>query len=338
MVDLDPQKQVRRRVPTLTNHADSVREIAPDVVNNFGSWSALKLIVHVATVNMYTTVISSYRDDWFYVDALAGSGVSVYGENGDCFLGSPILAARDASEQFTKMYFLEDSKNKAEALEQRLEAVFSGETGIDATRPAHGYEVIPGDSNVELRGVKSDMWEVAKRRGKDPSFNYLAFIDNQGLNLRWQGIEEITPTPHGDLLINFPSGDIVRTANHEDSEESMTEFYGTETWKEDTSREALLKAYQSRITGVERPTQVVTNVHSGTKNYQYDMIYATKDEADYVEAIEYVRDFVEKVDGEDVSKLIEIVNGNQDTLTDMLPEREDENDDEDGYQTGLNAF
>ena len=340
MVDLDPQKQVRRRVPTLTNHADEIRDICPDTVNNFGSWSALKLMVHVATVNMYTTVISSYRDDWFYIDALAGSGVSVYGEEGEeeCFLGSPVLAARDSAEQFTKMYFVEDCEEKANALERRLDAIFEGQTSIDVERPECGCDVTCADANSQLGEIKYDMWEVAQRGGKDPSFNYLSFIDNQGMNLLWRGIEEITPTPHGDLLINFPSGSINRPANQEESEEKMTEFYGTEIWKQDRTRNGLLDAYCRRLDGIERSSQVVTNIHSGRKNYQYDMIYATKEDAEYVQAIEYVRDFVEEVDGHDVEQLVDIVNGKQDTLIDLLPSQNGDDDSGEDGQTSLGEF
>lgn len=327
MVDLSPRDQVKKRVPTLTKHAEEVRAIEPDQVNSFGPWSALKLIVLVATVNMYTTVISSYRDDWFYVDALAGSGVSVYGDVEDCFLGSPILAAAHASEQFTKMYFIEAEKKKARALEKRLDAVFEGETPLDIERPECGYEVITGDANNKLPDVTRDMWATGKRYGKKASFNHLTFIDNQGLNLRWEGIENIAPEPHGDFLVNFPARDIIRSANHEDSEESMTEFYGSEIWKDDKTREGLLQAYLRRLNGIEKPRQVITNVHSGITNYEYDVIYATKQEGgNYIDAVEYVRDFVERVDGADVEQMLDVLRGDQATMETYLPEIEGDED------------
>jgi three-Cys-motif partner protein len=342
MTDLNPHDRLKEIVPTLTKHAEEIKQIQPDVVNDFGAWSALKLIVHATTVNMYTTVISSHRDDWFYVDALAGSGVSVHDGEGKCFHGSPVLAARDATEQFTKMYFIEQDDEKAQALRERLNAIFNGETHLDAEKPECGFEVVQGDANDELEYVRQDMWRVAERGGKDAYFNYLSFIDNQGLDVEWEGIEHITPTPHGDLLVNFPSKSITRPANSVDHEESMNDFYGSEIWTKDRSRDALLDAYCTRLTGVSRPTHVVTNVHSGKKDYHYDLIYATKEDAAYTEAIEYVRDFVEKVDGEDVEQVLDIVDGDQETLASLLPEQDnksdEDEDDDNGTQTGLGDF
>lgn len=324
MAELSPRDRVIQRVPTLTRYADDIRAIEPEIYNEFGTWSALKLIVLVATVDMYTTVISEHMDDWFYIDALAGSGVSVYGEAEDSFLGSPILAAMNASEPFTKMYFIEENDTKAEALKARLEAAFD-HPNLSISRPECGYSVYPGDANETLRRIVSDIWKVAKRSGQ-PSFNHLTFIDNQGLNLRWDGLRQLAPKPTGDFLINFPTSNVRRAANHEDSETALTEFYGGEMWKEAEGREGLLEAYQTRLSSVEKTEQVVTNIDSGTKNYHYDMIYATRETgggSDYINAIRYVREFVEAVDGADVEQMLQILRGDQSTMESFLPAEDD---------------
>jgi len=325
MPGLSPRERVKKRVPTLTRHAEDIREIESEVYNEFGTWSALKLIVHAATVNMYTTVISEHFDDWFYIDALAGSGVSVYGDEDESFLGSPLLAAKNASEPFTKMYFIEQDEDNAAALEKRLEAGFNG-SELELTPPECGWEVFVGDANKKLQQAISDMWRVAKRDGK-ANFNHLTFIDNQGLDLMWNGIRQLAPEPTGDLLINFPTSAVIRSAGHEDSRETLTDYYGSEAWRSASEKEELLNAYTRRLSSVEKTEQVVTNIDSGTKNYQYDMVYATRKTrggSDYINAIEYINDFVEAVDGADVEEMLQILRGDQMTMESFLPAQDDD--------------
>lgn len=334
MAGLSPRERVKERVPTLTRHAEDIRSVEPDVYNKFGTWSALKLIVHVATVNMYTTVISDHFNDWFYIDALAGSGVSVYGDADESFLGSPLLAAKNAAEPFTKMYFIEKNPENAAALEKRLDAAFNG-SDLQVTSPECGYEVYVGDANKKLQQVTRDMWSVAKRDGK-ANFNHLTFIDNQGLNLNWDGLEGLEDRATGDYLINFPTSNILRASGHKGSENAMTDYYGGDMWRPANGKDELLEAYTTRLSSLEKTEQVVTNIDSGTKNYQYDMIYATRKTrggSDYINAIEYINRFVEAVDGADIEDMLQILRGDQMTMESFLPKQ-----DEDDPQSRLVEF
>ncbi|MGQ5515691.1 three-Cys-motif partner protein TcmP [Halococcus saccharolyticus] len=327
---------MKDRVEDLRDNADELKGVAPNQFNEFGPWSALKLILHAATTNMYTKVISQHMDDFFYIDALAGSGVSVYGDQGDCFLGSPVIAAKNATEPFTKMYFIENDPDKADALRRRLDEVFENSM-VDVTVP-EAYQVYEGDANEQLREVVNDMWDIAYENPNGPSFNHFTFIDNQGLDVEWDdGIEKVAPTPTGDLLINFPTSNIVRTAHHTDSESAMNRFYGGNMWDtEEKNKQTLREKYCERLTGVEKEKKVVANVDSGGRNYEYDMIYGTRETnrgSGYIDAVDYVRDFVEAVDGADVDEMLEVIRGDRATMDQYLP------DDEDGSgQSSLDSF
>ncbi|ESP86847.1 hypothetical protein K933_17227 [Candidatus Halobonum tyrrellensis G22] len=283
---------------------------------------------------MYTTVISEYFNDWFYIDALAGSGVSVYGDADESFLGSPLLAAKNAAEPFTKMYFIEQDKENAAALEKRLDVAFNG-SDLQITPPECGYEVYVGDANKKLQQVTRNMWRVAKRDGK-ANFNHLTFIDNQGLNLNWGGLEDLEDSTTGDYLINFPTSNVLRASGHKGSENAMVDYYGGDRWRSANGKEELLEAYTTRLSGLGKTEQVVTNIDSGTKNYQYDMIYATRKTrggSDYINAIEYINRFVEAVDGADVEDMLQILRGDQMTMESFLPKQ-----DEDDPQSKLVEF
>lgn len=318
MVGLSPRKQVRERIPTLTAHADEVRAIESGVSNEFGTWSALKLIILAATVNMYTTVISSNFDDWFYIDVLAGSGISDYDDSEETFLGSPLVAALNAADPFTKMYFIEADKRKAEALDKRLHFAFN-DSSMNIEEPECGYSVLQGNSNSKVMEVVSDMWKIAKRDG-DPSFNHLSFVDNQGLDFLWEGVEQLAPSPTGDFLVNFPTVSVNRARGND---ETLTAFFGNEKWKQAKDAEELSRTYQRNLRAVEKTKQVVTHIDSGERNYHYDLIYATRETANdsgYREAVKFVKKFVEAVDGADVEEMLDILRGDQMTISSYLSE------------------
>ena len=194
---MDSSEYIKKRIQSLRQDSEEIRAKSP-VTNDFDSWSVLKLILHSAAVNMYTNVLqgSDTFDDLYYIDALAGSGVSTYNDGESCFLGSPIIAAKVAQEPFRKMYLIEHDPDKADALEARMEYIFS--THDDVVEP-EDWDVKQGDANKEIPEVVEDIW-----RSSDGTFNYYCFIDNQEVNVKWDAIEALTPKPWGDLLINLP--------------------------------------------------------------------------------------------------------------------------------------
>lgn len=339
---------IEKRIETLTESSDKVFDVRPDIYNSFNTWSALKLILHSATVNMYTTVASDHFDDLFYIDALAGSGVSEYGDE-QCFLGSPIIAAKAATEPFTKMYFVEGDLKKKRALEERLEFAFDN-PDIDLQKP-QDYEVYQGDVNEKIGDIISDVWEVA---GPNYNFNYLGFIDNQGLDFNWESMEEIGELT-GDLLVNYPAAQGVGlNFNIGESRDAMKTFFGKDMWDEEPKeREHYKEVYMKRMEEqLDLAEQVSVKVDSGFKSYYYDMIYGTRETAGgsgYVDAIRHVKDFIEAVDGGTVEEILEVLHGDQAAVDEFLPDDFDidssvmENEDvqheqEDQSQTGLDEF
>jgi three-Cys-motif partner protein len=339
---------IMKRVDGLTEDSESIVEQAPGVANDFDSWSALKLILHSAVVNMYTTVMSdnSYFKNYYYVDALAGSGVSEY-EEGQCFIGSPIIAAKAAREPFSKMFFIEEDEEFAKALRKRLNHVFT-DPSIDIREPEE-WEVIQGDANDELPEVAEEI----KRRGQAQTggYNYFCMVDNQGLNVDWPAIESLTPTPYGDLLINFPTSQAVgRNAVREETG-ALNDFFGTDIQEDDLPiddpereiRPFLREKYLSRLADRDRPIQETTQVRSGVGSFFYDMIYATRDidgGNGYIKVVEYVKEFVEDVNGGDVDQMIQIIEGNQSTVNSFMPsgdidEKIPDDEVEESPQTGL---
>lgn len=334
------------RVVGLTDGADQIEPAyVEEIDNSFNTWSALKLIVHSATINMYTKVISKHFDDFFYIDALAGSGLSEYGE-GECFFGSPIIAAKHAAEPFTKMYFIDDDPEKCDLLEQRLENIFNNPE-MDIQEPGD-WEVLQGNSNDLVYDIYDDIWEV--RKGK---FNTLTFADNQAMDFGWDAMEKLSELT-GDYLINYPGAMAVgmNMNNKLAHEGKMKEFFGRNLWDLGLStRREYKQEYMKQMESLfdTDSHQVAVKVRSGTKSFEYDMIYATRDTAGgsgYIQAIEYIKEFVENVDGADVEDMLKMMHGDQTIIDSYLPEDRDIDnellDGDDNYQdknqSGLGDF
>lgn len=337
---MDATGYITPRVEGLIDRAEEIHEVAPGVFNRFSTWSALKLILQSASVNMYTTVMANQPiEDTYYIDALAGSGVSRF-EDGGHFLGSSLLACRSAREPFSKMYFVEYDEQKAEALRARLDYAFQFE---EFTKPDR-YEVINGDANDEIPRVTR---EIRDRSSYDAGFNYFGFIDNQGMNVTWDTIMELTPTPHGDLLINLP---VAQAIGRNLGTDAANAFYGFDTGTiytgDDTVRERLRDIYQYGLAGMDRSVQTVTKVQADVGSYYYDLIYATRfipHGNGYMEVIDYVRDFIEQMHSGNVDQILEVIRGDQEQLSAFLPDNppEDEmpeEEEDDNEQATLGDF
>lgn len=341
---------IQSRIEGLKEDSEEFYSLAPERTNDFDTWSALKLILHSATVNMYTTVFrKNHYYDLYYIDALAGSGVSTHDDQERCFLGSPLIAAKSATVPFEKMYFVEANEELADALETRLEYAFQ-EKGHIYTEPKQ-WEVLPRDANDAVPDIVSGMWRNLQKQ--DNGLNYLCFIDNQGMDVEWETIESLAPKPYGDLLINLPTSNAIGR-NVDRNPSTVGNFYGLDlsgiNVPNGNMREFMRDLYLDQLSEVNRSVQVNTRVEADVGSFYYDMIYATREIEEgngYEKTIKYVRDFIEEVHSGDVDRILEILEGQQKSLNSYLPEDDSgiaeeitarEEDEDDTVQTGFSDF
>lgn len=338
---MDAGTFIKTRVAALRDRADEFYEIQNGISNDFNSWSALKLILHSAAIRMYTNVHNNQgTGDIFYIDALAGSGVSMY-NNDRCFVGSPLLACRNAEIPFTKMYFVDSDGDYCDALEHRLEHAFSLP---DYTEPSE-YEVIEGNINKEIEYIVNEIQDVGSY---DDRYNYYCFVDNQGLNFDWSSVEQLTPTPYGDLLINLPIAHGVGRLAQPNNLENLNNFYGGNMerfTKGRTTRNQLRKEYCDRLAHRNRAIQEMTRIQTNIGSFNYDLLYATRKtggDNGYMDVIRYVKNFIESVHSGHIDRMLEVLDGNQMVIDDHLPDDDIEDelpeDDLDDAQRGLSDF
>ncbi|WP_323677560.1 three-Cys-motif partner protein TcmP [Halorubellus sp. PRR65] len=313
---MDGPTYLKRRIDAVRQRSDEVLAVAPGVANEFDSWSVLKLILHSAAVRMYTDVHQGQETGkTFYIDALAGSGVSKYSDS-ECFLGSPLVACKAAQEPFTKMYFIEANGDYARALKDRLEHAFS----LPKFTKPDEYEIIDRDANDALGDIAR---EIQSLGDYDERFNYYCFIDNQAMDVNWNAISDITPTPYGDLLINIPITHAIGRSANQNTMEALSAFYGIDMHGHatgDVTREDLLQLYLDRIKNQGREVIESTRVQTDVGSFWFDLAYATRKTGGsngYMRVIRYVREFIESVHSGHVDTILD---DGQTGLTDFTPD------------------
>lgn len=307
---------VEKQLKNLKQDAEEIWEVQPSVASEFHPWSALKLIVLSAVVDIYSKIIPHNFDNMFYVDLLAGSGsVTVNSEaperEKERLVGSPVLAAAMAHEPFEHMYLVEEDEDRANALRDRLRYVAEN---LDYNLDRDKFTVIQDDANDYVDDLVDELQDIAY---ESKSAHSLVFVDNEGATISWESIKRLTAV-YTDFLINFPGNDAQRMVGAE-KESALTRFYGDKRWKvAGTNPNYLRLIYQGNLAAVGKPAQHAVRVQ-GSKSYYYDLIYAayeTKGSNPYITALERFGDRVDRLRGEDIDKVLSYMRGE---ATDFTP-------------------
>lgn len=182
-----------------------------------GSWAAEKLDYLKRYINVFET---SMRVKWpvrNYIDLLAGPGKNFVRETEQVMLGSPLLALT-TKYPFTGYFFVDVEKINTDALRERCRA----------SEHSDRVRVLTGDCNVEIDNILTEMKPDANR-----SLN-LAFLDSEGLELRWDTVAKLASLRRMDLIINYPQGGLNRVmpqAIQEEGETLIDNFFGGRDWR-----------------------------------------------------------------------------------------------------------
>lgn len=98
-----------RRLERFTQEIDGVvdaGQVSDDVDNDFRAMTVLKLSVISAAVDVYSKIAVDNFETCYYIDALAGSGVTRIRNNDDYVFGSPLIAPIVAHNEFPRRELL----------------------------------------------------------------------------------------------------------------------------------------------------------------------------------------------------------------------------------------
>ena len=232
------------------------------VVHEFGGpWTEEKLNRLRKYLPAYTTIFAqNIRARYFsthYVDAFAGSGsrstamdggsttLDLFDEidarNIEAFYGGSARIALEVEPPFDHYLFIEADPAFVEELE-----------GLRAAYPARAQQinVVHGDANSSLQD-----WcrRLDWRRNRA-----VVFLDPYGMAVNWQTIETLGNTGGVDLWVLLPIGQAINRMLTRQGlprpawADTLTVFFGTESWKESFYRPRLQASLFDEEEGLEK--------------------------------------------------------------------------------------
>jgi three-Cys-motif partner protein len=203
-----------------------------------------------------------------FIDLQAGPGKNRISQQ--VVLGSPLLALT-ASNSANHFFFNELDETLVNALKARI--------GDD-----NRVTCFNRDANVVVDEICKAVREI-----KPTSLN-IAFLDPEGLELKWETVRKLAQIPRTDLIINFSTQGILRNAGAKNNL-IIDEFFGTPDWlpiyekNRAHPRRALIDFYLSRLAELEYKTDVDPElppaeiVAKNSKNSElYSVIFASRHE------------------------------------------------------------
>ena len=182
-----------------------------------GEWAKVKLDYLIRYINVFET---SMRQKWAirnYIDLQAGPGKNRIRNTGEVILGSPLLALT-ATHPFTGYFFVDLQSESTQALTKRC----------SASPYFQQVNIRTGDCNVLIDQLNTEL-----KRNEGHSLN-LAFLDPEGLELKWSTVAKLASIQRMDLIINYPEGGLNRflgRAVKSTGQTSVDAFFGSREWR-----------------------------------------------------------------------------------------------------------
>jgi three-Cys-motif partner protein len=190
-----------------------------------GSWVAEKLDYLERYITIFET--SMHNKPWrrrHYIDLFAGPGKCFVHNTEAVYLGSPLLALT-TQHPFTDYFFVDLSPDNTATLKERC-----------SVSPAYDrVQCLTGDCNIVVKEIVKHILAADHEHlpGKWSSLN-LAFLDPNGLELRWETVVALAQ-PYGmDLIIHYPQGGLNRYMGQafEEAEPTAVDlFFGGTEWR-----------------------------------------------------------------------------------------------------------
>jgi three-Cys-motif partner protein len=203
--------------------------MAKKAPRSWGYWTEGKLDILAKYLDRFTTTTKYKAKARVYLDAFAGEGHGISRTTRTQFEGSARIGLKVSDPPFDRCYFFELGEKAAE-LERELTRDF----------PGRYLRVAPGDCNETIPQVLDEL-----RRddlGWAPTF---AFLDPDGMELRWETIEGLAlhkrlrqppSKTKVELWLLFPSGGLLRNLALDEQRllpghiAKATSLFGSDVW------------------------------------------------------------------------------------------------------------
>jgi len=221
-----------------------------------------------------------------YIDLQAGPGKNRFSPSNEIRLGSP-LAALSTQNPFDNYFFVESGKQEFVDLKTRVQASPLNDR----------VNLYNQDCNIAIDEIISGLDQIDNKRmpGEWKSLN-LAFVDPEGLEIQWETLEKLGKQNRMDLIINFSTSGVTRTAStmvDKEQETKLDRFFGTAQWRDiykevekkgaSRIRRQLLDFYIDRLSQLGYINNLQKDLESKEKEFKnrrnvqiYTLIFASK--------------------------------------------------------------
>jgi len=274
----------------------------PEIRNDFGPWTCLKLIALKYHTSLYTTIMNKRLeaigfDSIVYVDVLAGSGLNRIRETGSLIAGSSVIAAEAPKRKFDFLLAIENKTDYARALEKRLREF----------RDPGTFKVVPYDAEMHADTIEKHLQMF--------NAHYVAFVDYEGMyGFPWRNMEVLL-RHRGDLFITFiPNVGRVWDRDWDADRQAVAQLFGEDIAHRAQTRDDLYRLYLEKIRRYRRYTLDI-RIRSGM-SYHYMLIFAAGQTSPpaWFDALFDLKNKVEELDGDDVKGALDRLEKRQGTL------------------------
>ena len=270
---LSQHEWLERRLHRLIDLRDKILAVDSDVYGEpeYGFWSLKKEIALMYCIWPFLQIAKKYFESYHYLDLFAGSGMMKVDEK-TFFVGSPIVALGGTPPdiEFNSYVCFEIEKRRAAILETRLKMV-SSELGVGPCK------VFKNDCNEQLPLILKSTCN-----DQPDKTCFLAFVDPEGFEVRWDTIQTLLKHCKGDLLLTFQTSGILRNIERAKKDAALagtlTSFFGCQYWRElEVDEDAIVRFYMSRLNTIDGKNRTTYNIEvKDEKNHRlYDIILAT---------------------------------------------------------------
>lgn len=286
---------------------EKIRNIEPNIFNEFQHWTPLKLILLNYSLYVCTTIISKIIrsqnyifKEMYYIDLFAGSGINKIKDSKDDFLiGSPFVSILNFGDHYNSMIFCESNENYCKALNLRLSIL-----------KRSNLKLMKGD-------YKSHLSEIINLINKDKVYSFF-FIDPYSMEFQWDSMKEVLKV-RSDVIFTFMCSEIYRAVGLANKKGSLgaglTDFFGDESWKNAKNEEELVEIYKDHILQVrpEAPIRII-KVKSEKFHFCYHLFFITnktKGDNQWLRAIDKAKEEIEANSDLAVKKALDIIKKRQ---------------------------
>lgn len=244
--------------------------------------TAAKLVVLEETLDIYTTII---RNNWsvkpWYIDTHAGTGLTDVTDD-ITIEGSTCIALEKHAEDFDRFYFYELDESHFQKLHNNLTDQFGYDFDISPVKVSGHDFLVARHEDPYIRIMNTDSNQgvqfLANHTSNGP--HWFVFIDPKGLTARRETLDELIDRGDVDILLNYQSEGVMRSAASDHSKGAVTRQHGDNDWPDAGSPDEYVEAYREKLEENEAVAPVVSAPFENPSGdgMRFDLVFACQND------------------------------------------------------------